>query len=278
MYCQTHARLAFRMKIRRFPPKAVEAVWAYLRANGDRCYYTKLPLEMEDIRSQWYCVFDHVIPLDPNTIVLTSALINEMKSALSEREFWFYVGQLADFMEKGRKIKKIRLAYWRRHLPQTQEAPLPGKKPIWHNIKDKKCCICGRTVFSLQSKYCLRCSRFNKRMELKGFSPEAVEKIRQHLRTNGYVCQLTGLPLDTDNDRSPWYCVFDYLTPGDHSTVVLTCALFSEMKSDLSWKEFTYYIRQLANFKRNNTKIRKKKLVYWYRLTSRQRYVRSLRD
>jgi hypothetical protein len=278
MYCSTHARLAFRMKIRRFPPEAVEGVWNYIRANGDRCFYTKMLLEMDDIRSPWFCVFDHLIPLDPRKIVLTSALVNEIKTALSVREFWYYVQQLADFIDKGKKIKKTRLAYWRRHLPQSRAKSLPEKKPIWPHPKDKKCDICGRPVFNIRSKYCLRCSRFNHRMELKGFSPQVVEEIREHLRTKGYVCFHTGLALDMDNDRSPWYGVFDYLTPGDPSKVVLTCALFNEMKSDLSIREFWYYIRQLANYKRKHTKIRKKKLVYWYRLTPKELYVKSLRD
>jgi hypothetical protein len=189
-----------------------------------------------------------------------------MKTALSEREFWFYVEQLDDFKQKGKKIKKINLAYWRRHLPQAHGKTLPGKKPIWPHPKDKKCDICGRPVFILQSKYCLRCARFNKRMELKGFSPQVMEEIRQYLRTYGYVCFYTGLSLDMENDRSPWYGVFNFLTPGDPSRIVLTCALFNAMKSDLSIKEFWYYIRQLANYKRKLSKIRKKKLVYWYRL------------
>jgi len=266
MYCQTHARLAFRMKTRRFPPEAVEGVWNYLRASGERCFYTKIRLEMEDTTSPWFCVFDHLIPLDPRKIVLTCALINEMKGVLSVREFWYYVKQLADFIENGKKIKKIRLAYWRQQLPQNKSESLPGKKPIWPHPKDKKCVICHKPVFKLRSKYCLRCSRFNHRMELKGFSAEVMEDIRAHLRANGYVCQFTGLRLDMENDRSPWHGVFNYSIPGDPGKVMLTCALFNAMKSDLSLKEFWYYIKQLANYKRKHSKIRKKKLVYWYRL------------
>jgi hypothetical protein len=204
-------------------------------------------------------------------MVLTCALINEMKSALSEKEFWYYVEQLADYKTEHKKIKKIRLAYWRRHVPMAQ-GKFPTKKPRWPDPKAKKCDICDRPVFSLQSKYCLRCSHFFHRTELKRISPQAKEEIRRHLRTKGFVCQYTGVPLDTENDRSPWYCVFNCFVPGDNSRVLLTCALFNEMKSDLSIKEFWYYIRQLANYKRKHTRIRKKKLVYWYRLSSRPRF------
>ena len=273
MYCRSCARLAFRMKARRFSPEAEEGVWDYLHTYGRRCYYTKMLLEMDDIKSPWFCVFDHLIPLDPRSIVLTSALVNGIKTALSEREFWFYVLQLDDFKQQNKKIKKIRLAYWRRH-------PAPGKARHHSENKrlGKKCCICNRPVFNIRSKYCLRCSRFNHRMELKGFSPQAVEKIREHIRTKGYVCTYTGLELDMENDRSPWYGVFDYCLPHDKSQVVLTCALFNEMKSDLTINEFWYYIRQLANYKRYHLKVKKKKPHYWARLTKRELYLKSIRD
>ncbi len=281
IYCRICDRLAFRMKERRFPPEAVKAVWEYIRAYDYRCFYTKMLLEMDDIKSPWFCVFDHLIPLDSRRIVLTSALINEMKTALSVREFWYFVLQLADLIVKGKSIKKIRLAHWRQQYAGEKQQGGAGEiclaQPKWKG-KHKKCCQCGKPVFTLRSKYCLRCSRFNHRMEIKGFSPEAMEEIRLHIRTNGYVCALTGLPLEMDDYRSPWYCVFNYLTPGDHSKVVLTCALFNEMKTDLSIKEFWYYIRQLANYFRHGTKIRKKELVYWYRLTPQELYLKSLRD
>ena len=258
MYCQVCARVAFRMKARRFSPQAQEAVWAYLRANGRRCYYSKIPLEMEDTKSPWFCVFDHVTPLDPNRIVVCCAMINEMKSALNEREFWFYVEQLADYIQTGKKIKKISLSCWR-------QSKLSTAQPKWKG-KHKRCCLCGKEVFALRSKYCLRCSRFAHRLELQGFGKKVVADILNYVRVHGFRCFYTGIPLDMLNSRSPWYGVFNCVTPGDRSKVVLTCALFNEMKSDLTIKEFWYYIRQLANFRRHQTPIRKKNLIFWYRL------------
>lgn len=281
IYCRFCARLAFRMKIRRFSPEAIEGVWDYVRTYDFRCYYTKMLLEMDDIKSPWYCVFDHLIPLDSSTIVLTSSLLNEMKTALSEGQFWFYVEQLDDFKHKNKKIRKIRLAYWRQ-----QEALSKGKRPLEKKsplalkaaATGKKCCICERPVFNIRSKYCLRCSHFNHRMELKGLTPQAIEEIREHLRTKGYVCSLTGVALDMADDRSPWYGVFNYYISGDKTKVMLISALFGEMKSDLSIDEFWYYIRQLANYKRYHVRIKKKKLRYWYRLTARKLRLKSLRD
>jgi len=151
---------------------------------------------------------------------------------------------------------------------------------ITKKVKEtKKCWGCGRLpVFSIHSMFCKRCSRVAFRMKARRFSPEAEEGVWKYIRTYGFVCFYTGMPLDMTDFNSPWYGVFDSVTPGDRSRIVLTSALFNEMKSDLSIKEFWYYIRQLANFKRNHTKIRKKKLVYWYRLSLRVLKLKSLRD
>ena len=269
MFCRGCSGLDFRMKARRFPPEAQEEIWDYLRANDRKCYFSQLPLELDDTTSPWYCVFDHLTPLDPTKIVLTCALINEMKSALSEREFWFYVEQLADFITKGTKIKKIKLSYWRQHVFNNirvgghTDDKFIGARP---KPGGKRCDLCHRPVFNVRSKYCRRCSHFAHRLEMQRFGFKTVQEILDHVRTRDFTCFYTGLPLDMTNPRSPWYCVFNFLTPGDHSKVVLTFALFNEMKSDLSINEFWYYIRQLANYKRNHSQIRKKRLVYWNRL------------
>jgi hypothetical protein len=73
-----------------------------------------MDLELYDASSPWYCVFDHWTPHHPGKVVITSALINQMKSDLTEEEFWYYVKQLADFKEKGTKVHKRKLAYWYR--------------------------------------------------------------------------------------------------------------------------------------------------------------------
>ena len=74
-------------------------------------------LEMDDIKSQWYCVFDHWMPHDPRKVVLTSAVLNDMKSDLLEDEFWYYIKAFADYKEKGKKVVKIKPVYWYRLCP-----------------------------------------------------------------------------------------------------------------------------------------------------------------
>lgn len=105
------------MSFDRFPPEAVESTWDYIRKYDYVCHYIKTPLDMDDPKSPWYCVFDHWIPGDPHRIVLTSSLINDMKSDLTEEEFWDTVCQLADFKRKGKPFKMKQFSHWYRLVP-----------------------------------------------------------------------------------------------------------------------------------------------------------------
>lgn len=131
----------------------------------------------------------------------------------------------------------------------------------------RKCILCrSRRVFSPNSNHCLRCAHFIRCMDQRGIHAVAVKKILAHVKRRGFVCQYTGHPLNLTNPQSPFYFVFDHQIPGDDRTVVLTFALLNEMKSDMSWKEFKYYLRQIFNNIFNGTPIREKKLIYWARL------------
>jgi len=100
------------MKLARFPREAILGVWDYIRKYGFACYYTGMLLDLDDPKSHWYLVFDHWMPRDPRKIVITSALLNEMKSDLTEEEFWYFIRQLANFYRKGSRVRKRKLAYW----------------------------------------------------------------------------------------------------------------------------------------------------------------------
>ncbi len=114
-YCATCSRTAHRMKLLRLPPKTREAIWDHIRKYGYVCYYTGMPLELIDMHDPWYLVFDHCNPRDPNKVVITSFLVNDMKNDLTEVEFWYYIAQLADHFRKGTPVKKRKLKYWSRH-------------------------------------------------------------------------------------------------------------------------------------------------------------------
>jgi hypothetical protein len=98
----------------KFPPEIVNAIWDHVRKNGYRCYYTGMLSELDDDTSPWYCSFDHWRPGDPRKVVITLSLLNDMKSDMTEGEFWFFLGQLANFRRKGTKVRKIKLRYWSR--------------------------------------------------------------------------------------------------------------------------------------------------------------------
>lgn len=129
-----------------------------------------------------------------------------------------------------------------------------------------KCCICNKKVFSDHSIYCLRCHKFCKRMNQRGLNAKQVKAIWNYVRKYGYVCYYTGMELEMDDFHSPYFYVFDHRIPGDDTTLVLTCALVNEMKSDTTDKEFRYNVHQLDKCFRTGAKFRKRKLIYWQRL------------
>ena len=102
------------MRMRQFPAKTRNDIWEYVRKNGYICYYTKIPLDMTNPKSPWYCVFDHWIPNNDKKVVITSSLINDMKSDLSEKEFWYYIEQLYNYKKKRTPVKKKKPVYWNR--------------------------------------------------------------------------------------------------------------------------------------------------------------------
>lgn len=115
LYCPTCTKIAHRMRARRFPAKTRKAIWNYIRKYGYVCYYTGMPLELINPHDPWYLSFDHCDPRDPHKVVITSFLINDMKGDLTEKEFWYYIAQLANHFRKGTPVHKIELEYWSRH-------------------------------------------------------------------------------------------------------------------------------------------------------------------
>jgi hypothetical protein len=130
----------------------------------------------------------------------------------------------------------------------------------------RKCDLCGKPTFSPNSPHCRRCAHFTDCMNNRQIHKDAVKEIEDHVRRNGFVCQYTGMKLNMTNHRSPLYFSFDHMIPGDPRTVKLTFILLNEMKSDMTWEEFVYYILQFAKFFTTGAKIIPKKLKYWFRL------------
>ncbi len=113
-YCARCSGIVHRMKHERFSPECISAVLDYLHTYGFVDYYTGMPLVLDDPKSPWYLVFDHWKPRDPRRMVVTSALVNRMKGVLTEKEFWYFIRQLANHFRHGTPVRKIKLAYWYR--------------------------------------------------------------------------------------------------------------------------------------------------------------------
>ena len=103
-YCFDCAVLCYRMSCKKFSPEAIEGVKNYIRKYGKRCYYTGMLLDLRDPKSPWYLVFDHWIPGDGRKVVVTSSLLNDMKSDLSECEL------LGSYRPVG-QIQKVRYTH-----------------------------------------------------------------------------------------------------------------------------------------------------------------------
>jgi hypothetical protein len=130
----------------------------------------------------------------------------------------------------------------------------------------KGCWACGEAVHRYNAKYCLRCAKFGERMRTKHFPAKTIKAIWEYIRRYGYVCYYTGMLLDMENRKSPWYLVFDHWIPGNPSKVVITSALVNDMKSDLSEGEFKDMVCQLADYFRKGVPIVQKPFVYWDRI------------
>jgi len=249
-YCPNCAKLANRLYQEHFSAQARKGFWSYVRKHGRRCIYSGMSLGVDDDTSPWFLVMSRLNPGDKNKIVPASALFNAMKSFLLKKEFRYYVLALDDHREKHLKVKKIPLVHWH---------------GLNASMDNRVCAGCGQAAALKGRKYCARCARLGVRMKRARFPREAILAVWDYIRKYGFVCYYTGMPLDLDDLKSPWYLVFDHWMPRDPRKIVITSAVLNIMKSDLTEKEFWYFIRQLANFYREGTPVRKIKLAYWCR-------------
>jgi len=114
IYCRTCSHFSARMSDERFSPAIREDLWRYVRKHGYVCYYTQDDLDVFVKSSAYFLEFDRVIPGDPRKIVITSALVNEMKGDMTEKEFKSTVRQLYNCWFKHIKMKKRKYRYWYR--------------------------------------------------------------------------------------------------------------------------------------------------------------------
>ncbi|MDE1920913.1 MAG: hypothetical protein KGJ09_08305 [Candidatus Omnitrophica bacterium] len=112
IYCLRCFHFCRRMNQRGLHAGAVKAIWEWVRKHGYVCYYTGWALDLTNPKSPYYFEFDHFIPGDNRKIVLTCAVINEMKSVLAFKEWQNLVNQLSRHWRTGAKMKKISFKFW----------------------------------------------------------------------------------------------------------------------------------------------------------------------
>lgn len=80
--------------------RALQDAW---RDGRFRCFYTGVALieNGQCCRDHRYLVFEHRIPGDEGSVVVTSALVNRMKADLTEEQFKSMVRELAKVFDGG---------------------------------------------------------------------------------------------------------------------------------------------------------------------------------
>ncbi len=97
--CKKLIQKGIRRKIKRDVCKqALKNAW---KGDGFYCYYCKRKLEEKNSKSPCYMTFDHVIPRQNDKIVIAAAIINDMKSDMSEYAFRKMVIALAKCFNGG---------------------------------------------------------------------------------------------------------------------------------------------------------------------------------
>lgn len=125
--CDRCRRILRRVEMRRDPSgklrkpdreariRALQEAWDP-EARCFRCHYTRIALETHDLLDHRYLSLEHQTPGDETEIVVVSALLNRMKTDLSDEEFRQMVAALArrfegeDFDERAFPKRNFRAA------------------------------------------------------------------------------------------------------------------------------------------------------------------------
>jgi len=165
---------------------------------------------------------------------------NNMKSDLSEEEFWAIVMEF-DRHVRGAPFDReiVKFLYWKRKA-KPGKAPVRAARPL-RIYKVDACDICGGTPVR-NAKYCARC----KRRWL--FFPGRVRAMKASWckGLNGFLDHYLGVVLDEEDLDSPYFMVFDHRIPDRKGDLVVTSMLVNAMKGDLSEDELYLIMNELA--------------------------------
>jgi len=92
--------------------QALKRAWD---GEGFRCYYSGIRLVEDNPKDPRYLTFDHRTPRQESDVVVAAAVLNDMKSDMTEDEFKAMIIQLASRFKGGRFDENVfNLEYFRR--------------------------------------------------------------------------------------------------------------------------------------------------------------------
>lgn len=116
-YCKRCKKLIDRVDVRRKPDKKARVKALKQAWDGEcfRCRYSGIRLVEDDCKNPCYITFDHRVPRQENDIVVTAAVLNDMKSDMDEDEFKAVILQLSRYFEGNSFDENVfKLKHWRR--------------------------------------------------------------------------------------------------------------------------------------------------------------------
>ena len=115
--CKRCKKLIERVDMRKKPDKKarIQALKLAWDGEGFRCYYSGVRLVEENHRHPRYLTFDHRTPRQEEDVVIAAALLNDMKSDMTEDEFRAMIFQLASYFKGGTFDENaFNLKHWKR--------------------------------------------------------------------------------------------------------------------------------------------------------------------
>jgi len=109
--------LVDRVDIRRKADKVarIQALKQAWDGDGFRCYYSGVRLIDDNPKDPRYLTFDHRTPRQESDVVVAAAVLNDMKSDMTEGEFKAMIIQLAGHFKGGTLDESVfKLKYWKR--------------------------------------------------------------------------------------------------------------------------------------------------------------------
>jgi hypothetical protein len=93
--------------------------------------------------------------------------------------------------------------------------------------------------------------------------------------TDRFICHYSGAPLNTDDNKDPFFLCFDHAIPGKRNDLVVCASIFNYMKSDLTYKEFPVAVHLIAEFIRTGAPFDRTavKFEYWHRVAKKERLI-----